>query len=84
MCIPSSAGESLQLSGTLFPPAAHHGCLSGPLSVYDDKVKHYLFPCCITTRFALIAFFLVIVLLDFVFLIRNVSINQLKPDVIYF
>lgn len=54
VCVPSSAGESLQLSGSLFPPAAHHGGLSGALSVHDDKVKHDLFPRCITTRFALL------------------------------
>lgn len=35
-CIPSPAGESLRLPRTLFPPPAHHCCLSGTLSVHDD------------------------------------------------
>lgn len=39
VCIPSSPGESLQLPRTLFPPAAHHCCLPGTLSVYDDQVN---------------------------------------------
>ena len=39
VCIPSPAGESLQLPRTLFPPTAHHCCLPGTLSVHDDKVN---------------------------------------------
>lgn len=39
VCIPSPAGESLQLPRTLFPPTAHHCCLSGTLSIHDDKVN---------------------------------------------
>lgn len=41
VCLPSPAGESLQLPGALLPPTSHHRCLSGSLSVHDDKVKTY-------------------------------------------
>lgn len=43
VCIPSPAGESLQLPRTLFPPTAHHCCLSGTLTVHDDKVNTLTF-----------------------------------------
>lgn len=83
VCVPSSAGESLQLSRTLCPPAAHHRCLSGSLSVHDDKVKHYLFPRCITTRFAALVIVLWVRFWGF-FLIKNVSINQINLGLFIF
>lgn len=44
MCVPSSAGESVQLPRTLFPPTAHHCRLPGTLSIHDDKVHITHFP----------------------------------------